>query len=755
MADPALFLDPAANRPAPPPRPGVPRFTVRPGTTTSRTQVKPEVPGGSGGEEGSAYDLPEYSEPAAQPAAGAAAAAPGDENNSAYDLPAYVDTSVPMQPERPVGSGEAAATGVLQGATLGFAPAMAGAANAMIAATPQTGPLSPGQVNQYEAPAVDPSAYAGPGLAGGLAALKNLFASNPDQAISTAYDQGRQDALKQQDLARTQHPGAYYPGMVAGSLMVPAPGLGTAGTLGGNVARAAGSGAVIGGISGVGEGVSRGESLPEIAARAGSGAVVGGAVGAPFGAVMPRALPAVLSPGQRAARTSVDLGEPLPWGVTSDSPFIQSTTARVRQVPFAGERIGAGVHRTEHAAGERIEDYAGQMTGGTRDRAAADLLMRPGLERAIEHNRRIADNLYNNVRARIDEDLQVRMPETDRALTEIMRARQAAGHANPAEGLDQFRRVAGGATFAGAQRARADARDAGGLGVPHPGFNKADFNRLTAAMTEDLRRIVYTAAAGSQAHKQAAVRAFDEAERAFGPIADLNQRLNTMAGAKGEGSIATLLGAAKERGGDLRLLAQLRRSMPQADFNHIGGQLLYELGHSPKTNEFSLAQFVTGWDKLSPRARQILFDPQHLRDIEEIVGMGQHIKRALAESSTSHSANMFVAFEVLKEIAAAVYELHAGTGLGAAAAAGTTGAVYALTHMMGNPVQARAMGNWVRAYRTISLGQPTPARIAAFKIATRNLASNLNLPVETIMQAIQNHLSATAQPSPDQKSSRQ
>jgi hypothetical protein len=84
--------------------------------------------------------------------------------------------------------------------------------------------------------------------------------------------------------------------------------------------------------------------------------------------------------------------------------------------------------------------------------------------------------------------------------------------------------------------------------------------------------------------------------------------------AKGEGAIATLLGGAKEKGGNLALLAQLRNSMSPSDFQQVGGTLLTELGHNNATGEFSLAKFVTNWDKVSDRAKAVLFSPQHLKN---------------------------------------------------------------------------------------------------------------------------------------------
>ena len=45
----------------------------------------------------------------------------------------------------------------------------------------------------------------------------------------------------------------------------------------------------------------------------------------------------------------------------------------------------------------------------------------------------------------------------------------------PERGLEQFRNVAGG-SFNGVHRARADARNAGSVLNPNPGYNKGDFN---------------------------------------------------------------------------------------------------------------------------------------------------------------------------------------------------------------------------------------------------------------------------------------
>ena len=88
-----------------------------------------------------------------------------------------------------------------------------------------------------------------------------------------------------------------------------------------------------------------------------------------------------------------------------------------------------------------------------------------------------------------------------------------------------------------------------------------------------------------------------------------------------------MLLAAGERYGDAQLLAGLKRTMQPADFEHIGGALLSELGRTAPSDPFSFAKFVTGYKKLSDPAKNVLFSPQHRADIEAIFGMGKHLRQ--------------------------------------------------------------------------------------------------------------------------------
>jgi hypothetical protein len=491
--------------------------------------------------------------------------------------------------------------------------------------------------------------------------------------------------------------------------------------------------------------VSEGEDAPGVAKKAAIAAGVAIPFGAAIGAAVgPRAATA-LTAGQRAARTAEDLGAPLPRGLASDSRLVQGTTAKLRSVPFVGSKIGGHVEETAEAAGARVGDIASSMAPVATDRAAADAIVRPGLQAVIDANRATADRLYGAVRGAIDENARFTMSRTQATLARIRTNRAAAGHVDPGAGLEQFENVAAGATFNGAHRARVDAREAGNPLAAHPGYNAADYNQLTRAMTADLRDMVGAAAArhagGSPAQQRqaatAALRAFDQAETEFGHIAEQNGLLERLLNSRGEGVISALIGAARDKGGDVRLLAQLRQSMQPAEFQQVGGTILAELGANRASGEFNLAQFVTNWNKLGDRAKSVLFSPQSRAAIDDIAQMGSHIKGALRESNTSHTASVLVLLDIAKDAALLGADIASGgLGMGSAIGAGTSAAAVTLGRWLATPATAASIGAWTRAYRAVTLGRPSPARMAMFNGATRNLAHNLNIPAQRLLERV-------------------
>jgi hypothetical protein len=434
-----------------------------------------------------------------------------------------------------------------------------------------------------------------------------------------------------------------------------------------------------------------------------------------------------LSPGQQAAATAQSLGAPLPAGLASDTPWVQNLTRKAEQVPFSGQAITKRAGETVQATGAKIGDISAQL-GGT-ERATADVTARRGIQDVIDANKQRINDAYDALRNEINPDQRFALPNTQRALQDVEQARSRAGWDNPRQGLEQaWNLVDQGGGFNGVQRLRADLRDAGNPAAPHPGFDAGDFRRVTGAVSADLRNIVRNASVDPDT----AEGLFNTAERTAAQHIEENNFLGRLQNAQGEGAISSILNASKEKGGNLRLLGQLRRDMNPDDFSQISGTLLNELGHNNATNAFSLSKFTTEWDRISNGAKNVMFSPEHQQWINNIASLGKHLKNADKYVNNSNTSGALILWDIIRAVAEGAIGIGAGVieptaGL---AAAGTFGAAHLGAKYLARPASASAMSKWVNAYRAVTLGTPTPARAAQFMAANRNLANTLSFGVQ-------------------------
>jgi hypothetical protein len=630
---------------------------------------------------------------------------------------------------RDVSGGEAFGRSMEAGATFGAAPALEGVA---AAGGPQPTDIA-GRASGAAAARVPLGLY-------NLAKeniLDPMFGTKEKTGPATeAYRKARDEAQAALEAGREQHPAISIAGELAGGAFTPLPGVG-AGTLPARLARGAVAGGAGGALYGANSAISKGKDWSDVAKDAVFSGAAGGVVGGAFGGLLgPRVAGPAVTRGQRAAQTAADLGAPLPRGVASDSRFVQATTSKLRQFPFAGERIGHAVDATQEAAGQRIGQIAAAGRGTAPNRALAGSVLRPALQKVIDDNNGRVDQAYHALRHVIEPHKFGSTSRTKAALEGILRQRRGARMAKPEAGLaDVINLIRSGVSFNGLTRARNDIGKIIGLAEnnPNPGFNVGDFKRLYAAMSGDMEGIVRQHA---KIASDRAVNVLRYAHDVANTLIDRNKAVQRVLNVKTDESLAgSLITAAQEKTGNLRMLAELRAEMHPDDFHHIAGTMLAELGHNNASGEFSLNQFVKNWDKVSDHAKNILFSPQHLANINEITSMGAHIKGALRESSTSHSAGLLVLLDIAKDALLIGMDLSAGGvgAMGAATGAGTTAGLWVLARWLGNPAKASSMSAWTRAYRAL-LGNRTPARMAAFQLATRNLSNNLGISLEDIVK---------------------
>ena len=636
-------------------------------------------------------------------------------------------------PAYQISPGGAVGRGAIDMASFGLTPTLAG-----LSAAGAAGKTSE-QINAVAPPGVAEEA---PGLELIGEGMARVLGSHPDPAAQDALKRGREAALADRNLAQEQYPLWFLGGQFLGGMMTPGFGAGGAGTLGARLTTGAIAGGVGSGLYGVGSGISAGQSPAEIAAQAPENILIGAGVGSALkGTVGPRAAPqAAVTSGQRAAATSAGVGSQLPRGVTSDRPWVQDMTARLMSTPF--ENISEAVKATESATGEHIGDIASTMTSGVGDRSGANVVVESGLQQALAANKQAQNAAFDNLRSHLPYQGEAKihsMPRSNAVADSIAEARRGAGWspADAEQGMERVRRLRNVASFNGAQRLRSETQ-----AIPadktNPGFPAGDVKRMRAATTADMRDMVKQGAiaGGARDGGKRALQAFEDANRQFGKLAKENEAIEELVNAKGEGALSSVLAAATEKKGDVRLLAQLRGSMPPQKFAMIGGTLLRELGQKNKTGEFSLNQFVTNWNKVSDRAKGILFDPAHLQNIEDIVGMGAHAKGAMEKSNKSYTSHALLLFELIHAGLEGAFALSMGaiSPYQAAGAATVALAPILFTRWLASPAKAASMAAWSRAYGGFRQN-PTPARRAVFNVATRNLANNLGLdPAKVIGQ---------------------
>lgn len=448
---------------------------------------------------------------------------------------------------------------------------------------------------------------------------------------------------------------------------------------------------------------------------------------------------AVVSPGIQAAQSAADLGAPLPRGLATDSTAMQAATKAAQQLPLVGPKIGERAAATVNAAGQKVGDIASELSGGVVDRASTGAMLRPSIKGVIENNNSRIDEAFNSLRGMIDHTEPVELPNTEKVLKQVVSAREAAGQVNPKAGLEDISNLVDkGATFNGLLRAKSDLSSSVKFGEANPGFSVGDKKMLGGAMARDLEHVVAQSAKEGVA-PEAAVSALRNANATAAPIFDFNKTLERLSGIKSDESlVGSLTKAAQDKTGNVKLLAQLRNSMPTEDFEQIAGTALSELGHSNATGKFSLNQFVTKWDKLGDRAKSVLFSPQHKADLDSIVSIGRKLKDSDKYANTSNTAGAAAWGKLLAGGAAAIGALTYGdaTLLVKGLAAGGTGLLFA--RELAKPAGASTIAKWTRAAVLADHGH-TPARLATFRMATRNLLNNLgqtqtNLPQSSTPQ---------------------
>ena len=442
-----------------------------------------------------------------------------------------------------------------------------------------------------------------------------------------------------------------------------------------------------------------------------------------------------------AAETAQSLGAPLPIGLASDNRAVQAVTQAARQLPVVGQKIDTRTGETIGAAGQSVQDLADELGGGITDRAATGAILRPSLKGVVEANNSRVDDAFSSLRGMIDQSEPVgELPRTEAVLREIVKQRSAAGQRNPFAGLEDVKNLVDqGATFDGLQRARSDIGNSLQFGEANPGFNAGDLKRVYGAMSADMDHVVRQSVHPGVA-PEAAAQALTKANQTATPLFEFNKSLQRLMNIRNdEGVVGSVVRSAQDKTGNVKLLAQLRATMPAEDFQQVAGTALSELGHNPATGKFSLNQFATQWEKMSDRAKGVLFSQQHKQHLDNIAQLGRQLKDADRYANTSNTGRAVMVGTMATALVHSGLHALSGNVMPFLYELGSLGGGYGLATMLSRPAGAASMAQWSRTVMGQSMA-PSPARAAAVTAATRNLITNfadaVKLPVSQVLKQI-------------------
>ena len=317
------------------------------------------------------------------------------------DHPLWGEQPPPSKPKREIGAPESAGRGLLDSATFGGYPAIAGAIGA--GETPEERKASQ---ESYEG-GHWPSAVSELGaLVKGLGELGFDHLIAPALGIKTkeeaskAYREVRDAARKEQDSAFQQNPKSYIAGQLGGALALPIGGAARAATGVGRALKAGGVGAAAGGLNELGGGISRGDDLPELAKDVGKGILAGGALGTAGGAavegigkVAGKAADVIQGAINPASVAQRKVGREIREAIESGQTGIDMPTAG------AAGRSGMPVHNID-VGGTRTREL-GRYLGNTEPEAA-HILEGPLAQRGEERGTRISDTIHRLFGGRLD-----------------------------------------------------------------------------------------------------------------------------------------------------------------------------------------------------------------------------------------------------------------------------------------------------------------------------------------------------------------
>lgn len=393
--------------------------------------------------------------------------------------------------------------------------------------------------------------------------------------------------------------------------------------------------------------------------------------------------------GLRVAEAAERVGVE-PMAADIGGPMTRRLTATAAQSPLSAAAVGKASERARESAAAvatRIARDAGEVS----DAAGAGEALQRGARAFQIRTQQEAQRLYDAALKSVKPDTPVVIDNTIDAMmrTEI-RLDETPEIARILQS-PQLRRMAGALVrdaesgaipLDAARRLRTEIGKMLQKPVLESDINRADVEAVYAALSQDIERAVEVAAKTGAAPENAPV---------------LLNRANSYYRARKErieGALTAVLGKdgemspeqawrninrmASQTGGDVRKLQAVLKSLPAEDRGVVRATIIDRLGKATPGQQdaagdaFSISSWGTNWNRLSPRAKDVLFggpDSQLRRDLDDLATVVvDGMKEAQKYANVSNTGSVVSTVGTL-----AVTAVEPLTGLGLAAAQFTNG----------------------------------------------------------------------------------
>jgi hypothetical protein len=484
----------------------------------------------------------------------------------------------------------------------------------------------------------------------------------------------------------------------------------------------------LGGAYGAAQGAAQGDTAEERISNAISGGTLGAALG-PVGEGIGAVGRNIFGPaGKTATQEAAErLGlENVPRYVTSEAPTQRMASAGVRAIPLAGEKLSEAAKVLNEDLGKKILSVAGSAAPSAE---VAGGKLKSGINKWIgEDSRQHVSNLYNGVTQRFDDWNQAngfpkgvranhQLPATAKIFDELARISEEKAGPEITGAMKVVKKALDrpeGMTFNGIQGLRQDLGDLMGSHqeLIAKDVKGAELKRLWGALSEDLK----SAALNEGGPK--ALNEFQKAEREYQVINAKRNLLKKITGVgdtrySDEQIFSNLANMARGNRGDLRRLQLAKNTLKPNDWNFVVSNMVHSIGKQEEAlgKPFSPAKFLTEYNKINPKARDVLFGApgtgyrQNLDDIALLAkGIGEGGEH-LNTSKTAHVNEFLKTLGKLGTIGGAFYGANTLAGEGKGSAAGeaaaelgaTVGGGYMLASLLASPRGSFAIKQWMKS----------------------------------------------------------